>query len=111
MRSRYGVDNLFRLARLSTHDQVGMGLHLAALAALFGDVELATRLRHRAARTREQESYEAARDREQAASRTRIQNGCLASQCRFLLADSARNRLQLSEALAVLLEELRLPRG
>ena len=28
---------------------------------------------------------------------------------RFLLADTALNRLQLSEALAVLLEELRLP--
>ena len=31
---------------------------------------------------------------------------CLVAQCRFLLADTARNRLQLSEALAVLLEEL-----
>ena len=38
-----------------------MGLHLAALAALFGDVELATRLRHRDAWTRKREANEAAR--------------------------------------------------
>jgi hypothetical protein len=106
---RYG--DLQHFGSLANNEQVGMGLHLAALAALFGDVELATRLRHRDAWTREREAYEAARDREQAARRTRIQNGCLASQCRFLLADSARNRLQLSEALAVLLEELRPPKG
>ena len=33
----------------------------------------------------------------------------LAAQCRFLLADTSRKRLQLSEALAVLLEESRNP--
>jgi len=34
---------------------------------------------------------------------------CHAAQCRLLLADTARNRLLLSEALAVLLEELGPP--
>ena len=34
---------------------------------------------------------------------------CLVAQCRFLLADTSINRLQLSEALAVLMEELRPP--
>jgi hypothetical protein len=76
-----------------------MGLHLAALAALAGDAQLATRLRHRA-RNREAE------EREQATRRSRIQDGCLVTQYRFLLADTSRNRLQLSEALAVLLQEL-----
>ena len=57
----------------------------------------------------EQEAYEAARDREQTTRRARIQDGCLVAQYRFLLADTSRNRLQLSEALAVLLEELRPP--
>ena len=114
--TNYGDDNLLHSGAIPAHDQVGICLHVAALAALAGDVQLATRLRHRAeneaaraARTREQEAYETARNREQAARRARIQNGCLAAQCRFLLADSSRNRLQLSEALAVLLEELRSP--
>ena len=100
--TNYGDDNLFHLSSLAATHKIGMGLHLAALAALAGDVELATRLRHRA-RNR------AAEEREQAARRARIQNGCLVAQCRFLLADTSRNRHQLSEALAVLLEEFRLP--
>ncbi len=97
--TNYGDDNLFQLGALPAHDQVGMGLHLAALAALAGDAQLATRLRHRA-RNREAE------EREQATRRSRIQDGCLVTQYRFLLADTSRNRLQLSEALAVLLQEL-----
>jgi hypothetical protein len=32
---------------------------------------------------------------------------CLVAQCRFLLADTSRNRLQLHEALAVLMEEIK----
>ncbi len=107
--ANYGDDKLSRFRRLPADEQVGMGLHLAALAALVSDVELATRLRHRAERTRKQEAYEAAEERERTARRARIQNGCLAAQCRFLLADTSRNRLQLSEALALLLEELRPP--
>ena len=128
--TNYGDDNLFHLSSLAATHKIGMGLHLAALAALAGDVELATRLRHRArnraaedevARRREEDSrqreaYEAnrernraAEEREHAARGARIQNGCLVAQCRFLLADTSRNRHQLSEALAVLLEEFRLP--
>jgi hypothetical protein len=117
--TNYGNDNLSRFRRLPAHDQVGVGLHIAALAALVGVdevfsegvVQLASRLRHRAERTRKQEAYEAARDREQAARRARIQNGCLAAQCRFHLADTSRNRLQLSEALAVLLEGIKPPKA
>ena len=69
--TNYGDDNLFQLAKLPAHDKVGMGLHLAALAALAGDVQLATRLRHRARNraaedeiARKREAYEAARERE-----------------------------------------------
>jgi len=107
--TNYGDDNLFQFGRLPAAVTLGVGLHLAALAALAGDAQLASRLRHRDAWTREREAYEAAREREQAARRARIQNGCVAAQCRFLLADTSRNRFQLSEALAVLLEELRPP--
>ena len=123
--TNYGDDNLFQLAKLPAHDKVGMGLHLAALAALAGDVQLATRLRHRARNraaedeiARKREAYEAARERDRAARhreqttrRARIEARCLVAQCRFLLADTSINRLQLSEALAVLMEEFTAPRG
>jgi hypothetical protein len=95
--TNYGDDNLLQFSSIPTYDKVGVGLHLAALAALAGDVQLATRLRHRAAN-------EAAAAREQATRRARIEARCLVAQCRFLLADTARNRLQLSEALALVLE-------
>ncbi len=79
--TNYGNDKLFHLGILPVPVQGEMGLHLAALAALAGVSQLAPRLRHRVAneaaraeRTREQEAYEAARDREQAARRTRIQS-------------------------------------
>ena len=105
-----GDDNLFQFGNLQAAHKVGICLHLAALAALAGDSQLATRLGHRAAneaaraeRARQREALETAEEREQPARRPRIQNGCLAAQCRLLLADSARNRLQLSEVLAVLL--------
>ena len=108
--SNYGDDNLLQLGSLPAPVQIGVGLHLAALAALAGDAQLASRLRHRDAWTREQEADAAARERdraaearEQATRRARVANGCLVAQCRFLLADTSRNRLQLSEALAVLL--------
>jgi ABC-type uncharacterized transport system YnjBCD ATPase subunit len=114
--TNYGDDNRFQLGTFPAHDQVGIYLHLAALAALAGDVQLASRLRHRArnrdaeARIRAlEEASRAGRDREQTARRARIEARCLAAQCRFLLADTPRNRLQLSETLAVLLEELRPP--
>ena len=116
--TNYGDDNLLQFRALTAAIQIGIYLHIAALAALAGDVQLATRLRHRARNrtaedqiAREREAYEAARDRGQAARRTRIQARCLAAQCRFLLADTSLNRLQLSEVLAVLLEELRPPKA
>ena len=116
--TNYGDDNPSQFGRPPAAVAFGVGLHLAALAALVGDVQLATRLRHRDAWTREREAaarereaLEAAEERERTARRTRIQNGCLAAQCRFHLADTSRNRLQLSEALAVLLEELRPPKA
>jgi hypothetical protein len=107
--TNYGNDNLSHFRALPAFVQVGMGLHVAALAALASDAQLATRLRHRAANEAAEARSRAAEGREQATRRTQLQDGCLVAQCRFLLADTSRNRLQLSEALAVLLEELRPP--
>ncbi len=104
----FGDDHLLQFGSLPASDQIGMGLHLAALAALAGDAQLATRLRHRTANEAAADRNRATEYREQASRRARIQAGCLIAQCRFLLADTTRNRLQLSEALAVLLEEIRL---
>jgi hypothetical protein len=94
--TNYGDDNLLHFANLQAHEQVGVGLHLAALAALAGDVELASRLRHRAAQARQR-----------AACRAQLQDGCLVAQGRVLLSASPFNRLQLSEAMALLIEEMR----
>jgi hypothetical protein len=100
--------------RFTVNQQIGIPVLLAAVAALVGEVKLASndRCADQSAREREaneaaQERDRAARDREQAARRSRIQARCLVAQCRFLLADTALNRLQLSEALAVLMEEIR----
>jgi hypothetical protein len=83
--TNYGDDNLFRLASLKTAHQIGMGLHLAALAALVGDVELASRLRHRA-RNREIEDR-IARERAalEAVAREQRQNRALRAGALFLL--------------------------
>jgi len=70
--TNYGNDNLLHFGIIQVHDQVGMGLHVAALAALAGDVQLAARLRHRAG-NRESEA------REQTARRARIQARCFAA--------------------------------
>ena len=99
-----GDDNLLQFSSIAVAHKIGICLHLAALAALAcvdevfseGVVELATRLRHRTAN-------EAAAARERASRRTQLQDGCLVAQCRFLLANTARNRLQLSKALALVL--------
>ena len=109
--TNYGHGDLQHFGTLAIDEQIGMGLHLAALAALAGDAQLASRLRHRAANEAAEDRNRASEGREQATRRARIQNGCLVAQCRFLLADTSRNRLQLSEALAVLLEEIRPPRS
>jgi hypothetical protein len=83
--SNYTHGDLQHFGSLGIDDKDGMGLHLAALAALFGDVQLAARLRHRAANeaARQRDRGDAAR--EQATSRVRVANGCLIAQCRFLL--------------------------
>jgi hypothetical protein len=119
---------------VAVNQQIGIPLLLAALAALVGEVKLAsnarcadqrdrieTRIRAteernhtaeeriRAAEERNRSAEErnrAAEDREQTSRRARIQARLAAAQCRFLLADSPRNRLQLSETLALLLEDL-----
>jgi len=107
--------------RFNVNQQIGIPVLVAAVAALVGEVKLASNdrcadqgAREQEARAREREANEAARerdrasrDREQAARRSRIQARCLVAQCRFLLADTALNRLQLSEALAVLMEEIK----
>jgi len=65
-----------------------MGLHLAALAALAGDVQLATRLRHRA-RNREAEDR-IARKREalETSAREQRQNRAFRTGTLFLLEPS-----------------------
>ena len=124
----YSHVNLFGVFQFKVNQQIGIPLLLAAMAALFGEVKLAsnnrcadqnTRLREERARKREararereaneadRERHRAAAERERAAGRAELQARCLVAQCRFLLADTPRNRLQLNEALALLMEELR----
>ncbi len=114
-------------ASVAVNQQIGIPLLLAALAALIGEVKLAsnarcadqrdrieariraTEERNRSAEERNRAAEErnrTAQDRERTASRARIQARLAVAQCRFLLADSPRNRLQLSETLALLLEDL-----
>jgi hypothetical protein len=114
-------------ASIRLNQQIGIPLLLAALAALVGEVKLAsnnrcadqrdriearnsaTEERNRSAAERNRSAAErvrAAEDRECTSRRARIQARLAAAQCRFLLADSPRNRLQLSETLALLLEDL-----
>ena len=114
-------------ASITVNQQIGIPLLLAALAALVGEVELAsnarcadqrdrieariraTEERNRSAEERiraAEERNRSAEARECTARRARIQARLAAAQCRFLLADSPRNRLQLSETLALLLEDL-----
>ena len=108
-------------ASIRVNQQIGIPLLLAALAALVGEVKLASnnrcadqrdrieaRIRAIEERNRSaEERVRAAEARECTARRARIQARLAAAQCRFLLADSPRNRLQLSETLALLLEDLR----
>ena len=105
--TNFSHDDLLRFATLGIDEQIGVSLHLAALAALAGDVQLATRVRHRAAIDRKREANEIDRERDRAARRARIQARCTVAQFRFLLADTARNRLLLSATLAELQEEFR----
>jgi len=121
----YSHVDLFGFLQFKVNQQIGIPLLLAAMAALVGEVKLAsnhrredqsTRVREARAREREaneadRERYRAAGERRQTARRHRIQARCFVAQCRFLLADSPRNRLQLNEALALLMEETRLADG
>ena len=107
---------------IQVNQQIGISLLFAALAALFGEVKLASNGRCAAERDRGENRIRAteernrtaeerdrtAENRERTARQARIQARLAAAQCRFLLADSPLNRLQLSETLALLLEDLRL---
>jgi hypothetical protein len=53
--TNYSYGDFHHFSSLAIDEQIGVCLYAAALAALFGDVELATRLRHRA-RNREIEA-------------------------------------------------------
>jgi hypothetical protein len=128
----YSHFDLFRLLQFKVNQQIGIPLLLAAMAALVGEVKLASnnrradqrarveeastrereaRERMAEARAREREANEADRERYRASRRARIQARFLVAQCRFLLADTTRNRLQLNEALALVLEDLHPPEG
>ena len=92
-------------ASIRVNQQIGIPFLLAALAALVGDVQLASKARCADQRDRIEARIRAAQDRECTARRARIQARLAAAQCRFLLADSPRNRLQLSETLALPLRQ------
>ena len=128
----YSHVNLFRILQFKVDQQIGIPLLLTAMAALVGEIKLASnnrrtdqsaterearervqeaRAREREANAADRERYRAAAEREQTARRYRIQARCLVAQCRFLLAGTPRNRIQLNESLALLMEELRPAEG
>jgi hypothetical protein len=110
----YSHVDLFGFLRFKINQQIGIPLLLAAMAALVGEVKLASNNRRADQSAREREARERmaeASAREREANRARIQARFLVAQCRFLLADTTRNRLQLNEALALLLEDLRPAEG
>jgi hypothetical protein len=116
----YGHVDLFGHFRFAVDQQIGIPLLLTALAALVGEVKLASNSRCADQRAREREANAAARERDQAdrerkraaeerertSRRDRIQTRCLVAQFRYLLADTPRSRLQLNQALAMLLEDI-----
>jgi len=109
----YGYVDILAHASLKINQQIGIPLLLAALAALVGEVQLASnnrcvdqRDRIEARNRAIEERNRSAQDRECTARRARIQARLAAAQYRFLLADSPCNRLQLSETLSLLLEDL-----
>jgi hypothetical protein len=104
----YSHVDLFGFLQFKVNQQIGIPLLLAAMAALAGEAKLAFNNRRADQSAREREANEADRERYRASRSARIQARFLAAQCRFLLADTTRNRLQLNEALALLLEEPRL---
>ena len=84
--TNYGHGAFFHFSALPLDEQIGVSLHTAALAALFGDAELASRLRDRA------------RDRLVETRQREIRR--LIATIRFELADTPSSRLQLNAALA-----------
>jgi type IV secretory pathway VirB6-like protein len=114
----YSHVDLFGFLQFKVNQQIGIPLLLAAMAALVGEVKLASNSRRADQNAREQEARErkraaneADRERYQASRRARIQARFLVAQCRFLLADTTRNRLQLNAALALMLEDLQPAEG
>ena len=93
--STIGYGTLLHIRTAALDEQIGVCLHLAALAALVSDAELATRLRHRA------RNEEIERGKQEARRRIAV--------IRFQLADISISRLQLNAALAELLEEVKPP--
>ena len=77
--TNYGHGALFHLSTLSLDEQIGVSLHIAALAALFGNTELATRLRDRT--------------RDKVARARQLEIRRLIAVLRFQLADTPRSRL------------------
>jgi biopolymer transport protein ExbB/TolQ len=107
----YSHVDLFGFLQFKVNQQIEIPLLLATMAALAGEVKLASNSRRADQNAREQEARErkraaneADRDRYRASRRAGIQARFLVAQSRFLLSDTARNRLQLNEALALLLE-------
>ena len=109
--TNYGDDNLSQFGTFQTSEQIGVGLHLAALAALAGVDEvfsegvaqLATRLRHRAAneaaraeRARQREADARKREALEASAREQRQNRALRAGALFLLEPSPLHRRFLS---------------
>lgn len=114
----YSHVDLFGILQFKVNQQIGIPLLLAAVAALVGEVKLASNSRRadqrasvEEASARKQEANEADRERYRASRRSRIQARFLAAQCRFLLSDTTWNRLQLNEALALVLEDLQPAQG
>jgi hypothetical protein len=100
--SSYGDDNLFHFGRLKTADQIGVCLHLAALAALAGDVQLASRLRHRAANEAAQNRIARKRKALEVAAGEQRQNRALRAGALFLLEPSPLHRRFLAYIATVL---------
>jgi len=69
-----------------------MGLHLAALAALAGDVQLASRLRHRAKNREAEDRIARKREALEASAREQRQNRALRAGALFLLEPSPLHR-------------------
>ena len=84
--SNIGYGTLLHLRAAALDEQIGVCLHVAALAALVGDAELAPRLRHRA------RNEEIERGKQEARRRIAV--------IRFQLADTSISRLQRNAALA-----------